>query len=133
MIFKRCPHCKKRVEVGKKCGCNFKREYSSPNGTRKLYHTSKWQRLQATVISMYGGLDPYAKHQGRIEYANTVHHIVPAGEDESRFWDPDNLIPLSRASHDEVHVRYRASPEEKAKCQQELRSCIRSSENLLLG
>lgn len=35
MIYKRCPHCGKRVAVGKKCGCGFKREYAAPPGDKK--------------------------------------------------------------------------------------------------
>lgn len=108
MIYKRCTHCGKRVAVGKKCECGFKREYAAPQGTRKLYHTSRWNKLQKTIVSFYNGLDPYAKSKNRIEYANIVHHIVPAEEDPEHFWDSENLIPLSRSSHDEVHVRYQA-------------------------
>ena len=117
---------------GKKCGCDFKREYSDPEGTRKLYHTSRWTRLQRTVMSRYNGLDQYAitQHQ-RVEYADTVHHIVPAEEDPGLFWDPDNLIPLSRHSHDEVHVAYRAGGQAKSDCQKLLQSLVRSvSESL---
>ena len=56
------------------------------------------------------------------------HHIVPAEEDPERFWQLDNLIPLSRSSHDEVHTRYRVSDEEKRKAQEELRELIRVPE-----
>ena len=79
-------------------------------------------------MGFYSGIDPYAQKHGRIEYAFTVHHIVPAKEDPDRFWHLDNLIPLSRASHDEVHGRYRASDEEKRKAQEELRELIRVPE-----
>ena len=129
MIYKRCPRCNKRIPAGQTCGCqvNIKREYAPPEGTRKLYHTARWRKLQQAVISLYSGLDPYAKSKGRIEYANTVHHIVPAVEDESLFWNQDNLIPLSRQSHDEVHTRYRKDDVQKRLCQQELRDCIISS------
>ena len=113
MIYKRCPHCKKRVPEGEKCGCGYKREYAPPDKTRKLYHSSRWQKARAAVISFYSGIDPYAQKHGKLEYAFTVHHIVPAEEDSERFWQLDNLIPLSRSSHDEVHARYRASDEEK--------------------
>lgn len=128
MIYRRCPHCRKRVPEGEKCGCGYKREYVPPDKTRKLYHSGKWQKIRDTVISFYSGIDPYAKKQGRIEYAFTVHHIIPAEEDPECFWILDNLIPLSRASHDEVHARYRASAEEKRKAQEELRELIRLPE-----
>ena len=128
MIYKRCPHCKKRVPEGEKCGCGYKREYAAPDKTRKLYHSSRWQKTRAAVVSFYSGIDPYAQKHGKLEYAFTVHHIVPAEEDSERFWQLDNLIPLSRSSHDEVHARYRASDEEKKKVQEELRELIRVPE-----
>ena len=128
MIYKRCPHCNKRVPAGEKCGCGFKREYTPPEKTRALYHSARWQKLRTAVINSYSGLDLYAQERGRIEYAFTVHHIVPAEEAPELFWKIDNLIPLSRASHDEVHVRYRASDEEKRKAQGELRSLLRVPE-----
>ncbi len=122
-IFKRCPHCGKRMPEGIfKCPhCDYKREYGKPTGTRALYHTKRWTKLRALIMSMYS-CDPYAKSKGHIEPAYTVHHIVPAEEDPSQFWNPGNLIPLSRASHDEVHVAYRASAESKRDMQQLLYS-----------
>lgn len=78
-------------------------------------------------MSVHHGLDPYAFAHGRIEYATTVHHIIPAKEDESLWWDDENLIPLSRASHDEVHARYRESEEEKRKVQEELKAMVKAT------
>ncbi len=127
VIYKRCPHCNKRVPAGEKCGCGYKREYAPPDKTRRLYHSARWQKTRELIISFYFGLDPYAQKQGRLEHVHTVHHIVPAEEDPARFWQLDNLIPLSRSSHDEVHARYRASDEEKRKAQEELRSLVRLS------
>ena len=126
-IYFRCPHCGKRIARGEKCGCNFKRDRREPEGIKRLYHTSRWTRLQRTIMARYNGLDQYAltRHQ-RIEYADTVHHIVPANEDPARFWDPDNLIPLSRHSHDEVHVTYRDGAEAKSDCQRFLQSLVKS-------
>lgn len=59
MIYKRCPHCKKRVPEGEKCGCGYKREYAAPDKTRKLYHSSRWQKTRAAVVSFYSGIDDY--------------------------------------------------------------------------
>ena len=67
MIYKRCPHCGERVAVGKKCGCGFKREYAAPQGTRKLYHTSRWNKLQKTIVAFttvsYTHLDVYKRQR----------------------------------------------------------------------
>ena len=37
MIYKRCPHCKKRVPEGEKCGCGYKRGSCTtlPDGRRQ--------------------------------------------------------------------------------------------------
>ena len=83
---------------------------------------------RGSCTTLPDGIDPYAQKHGKLEYAFTVHHIVPAEEDSERFWQLDNLIPLSRSSHDEVHARYRASDEEKKKVQEELRELIRVPE-----
>lgn len=134
MLYYRCSHCGKRVPRGEKCGCSFKREYTAPDGTRRLYHTARWTRLQRTIMQRYNGLDPYALNIGkRIETADTVHHIVPAEEDPSKFWDPDNLIPVSRHSHDEIHTVYRTGGEDKAQLQSQLQSLVHRCESTLLG
>ena len=62
---------------------------------------------------------------GRIEYAHTVHHIVTAEDDPSLFYTEDNLIPLSRSSHDEIHALYRKSAEDMARTQEILKSLIK--------
>ena len=125
MLYYRCSHCGKRVARGEKCGCGFKREYTPITGTRKLYKTYRWMRLRDTIYARYNYLDAFALANGRIETAVNVHHIIPAEEDIEQFWNPDNLIPLSRCSHDLVHVAYRESPEAKAKMQEFLRSLIK--------
>lgn len=128
-IYKRCPHCGKRMPAGDfKCGCGYKREYSKPEGTRALYHSKRWQKLRDSILKLYSGIDPLAKSKGRIEPASIVHHIIPAEENPKLFWTPSNLIPLSRASHDEVHVAYRASEESKQTMQALLRSLQKNIE-----
>lgn len=133
MLYYRCNHCGKRIARGEKCGC-YKREHTAPEGTRRLYHSARWTRLRAMIMDRYNCLDPYAMavHQ-QIEVADTVHHIVPAEEDPSQFWSADNLIPLSRHSHDEVHTAYRADPASKAQLQALLRSLVKHDDEALLG
>lgn len=126
MIYKRCVHCRQRYEAGKKCGCNFKREYARPLGTRALYKGSRWQALRLVIIARYDRLDPWAFLHGRIEYASTVHHIITAEEAPDMFYIEDNLIPVSRASHDEIHALYRKSEEIKCETQDKLKRLLKS-------
>lgn len=107
MIYKRCSLCGRRIPSGTECGCR-KREYNEPQGIYKLYHTQRWQKIRAAVISNYSGMDPWAlKVHGRIECAETVHHIIPTVDDDTLFFSIKNLIPVSRASHDEIHAMYK--------------------------
>ncbi len=111
MIYKRCSRCGKRIPSGTACP-DCKREYREPAGIYKLYHTQRWRDLRAAVMSRYDGIDQWAWRQyGRIEYAETVHHIVPTTDDSSLFFAFSNLIPVSRCSHDEIHARYRTDKE----------------------
>ena len=125
MIYRRCTYCGKRYEAGGKCDCGYKRDYDAPTGTRKLYRGARWQKLRTVIIARYNGLDPWALMHGRIEYAHTVHHIVTAEDDPSLFYTEDNLIPLSRSSHDEIHALYRKSAEDMARTQEILKSLIK--------
>ena len=131
MIYKRCPRCGKRLPSGETCPCiktekKYKREYAPPEGTRKLYHSYRWQKLQQTVMAMYGGTDQWELARGRVAPAQVVHHIIPAEEAPELFWSPSNLIPLSRASHDEVHALYREGAEQRERAMSVLRAHVRT-------
>ena len=85
-------------------------------------------------MSRYNYMDQYALNvHNRIETADIIHHIVTAEEDPGKFWDPNNLIPVSRHSHDEIHTAYRAGGESKLYTQTLLRSLVHTTESALLG
>lgn len=121
MIYKRCPKCGKRIAEGTTCP-DCKREYRQPEGIYKLYHTQKWRSLRDYVMAENNGLDLWALHHNRIEYAETVHHIVPTSDDIHMFFTAGNLIPVSRSSHDEIHRLYKT---EKEKTQRILQDILR--------
>ena len=123
MIYKRCPHCGRRIPSGTTCQC-FKREYAPTKDGAEFYHTQRWQKLRGYVISKWQGMDPWAKYNGRIEYASTVHHITPADEDRTQLFTESNLIPVSRGSHAEIHALYEKSPADKARTQEILRGIV---------
>lgn len=99
--------------------------YKKVEGTRKLYHSGRWKDLREVVLSLHSGLDPWARAHGQIEYAETVHHIVPAEECPESFFQLENLVPLSKRSHAEVHALYRASDEGKTQTQKELFALVK--------
>lgn len=120
VIYKRCPRCNKRIPEGTTCGC-MKREYAPTKAGAEFYHTSRWQKMRAYIISKYNGADVWAKRAGRLEAADTVHHIIPAEENRDLLYSESNLVPVSRASHAEIHALYAESPESKRKTQEILR------------
>lgn len=107
MIYKRCPKCSKRIQSGTTCS-DCKRDYRNPEGIYKQYHTQRWRDLRDTVMAKYSGIDQWKLHRcNQIVYAETVHHIIPASDDNRLFYTFSNLIPVSRASHDEIHALYK--------------------------
>lgn len=121
MIYKRCPRCHKRIPTGTACP-DCKREYAPPEGVYKLYHTKRWRSVRDYIMARHNGLDAWALHYyNRIEYAETVHHIIPSSEDAGLFFSTANLIPMSRSSHDEIHALYK---KDKAGTQAELKKIV---------
>ena len=119
MIYKRCVRCGRRIPSGTTCGCyskyKEKRIYAPATGLKLLYHTTQWEKVRAYVMAQFVGIDLYAWHaQHRIVPASTVHHIVPAKEvGEAGFYEVENLLPVSDASHKEIHRAYRESEQAK--------------------
>lgn len=59
-------------------------------------------------MTKYNGLDIYQLYKyHRAVPADTAHHIQPAAEKPERFYSDQNLIPVSRQSHEEIHNRYK--------------------------
>lgn len=68
--------------------------------------------MRAVVMAKYDGIDLWALyHHHRLEYAETVHHITTTADDGNLFFSVDNLIPVSRQSHDEIHALYKTDKE----------------------
>ena len=111
---------------GGKCDCAQRKAYgyAKPEGIRKEYHSTRWQKLRATVMSHYGYRDVVELAQGRMVPAETVHHIVPTSDDKNLFYNFSNLIPVSRATHDAIHTRYRESEQAKQDEQERLRELL---------
>ena len=77
-------------------------------------------------MSHYGYRDVVELAKGRIVPADTVHHIVPTSDDPSQFYSFENLIPVSRRTHDAIHDRYRESEQAKRDEQARLRDILRA-------
>jgi hypothetical protein len=87
-------------------GINKRAHLPEWDGTRskesnKFYTSAAWLELSKMVLER----DNYTcaltgQKGGNLE----VHHIVHRAEDETTWYDPDNLITLSRASHQNLHA-----------------------------
>ena len=122
MIYKRCARCGGRVPAGSICVCNKKniRTYAKPSGIKKEYHTQRWKNLRQYVLDKYNGIDIYTLYKhNKIVVADTVHHIELSQDRPDLFYSDTNLIPVSRAAHAEIHMRYE---KDKTVIQKELRN-----------
>ncbi len=77
--------------------------------------------MRERTISKYDGLDLWALYHKQIIFAETVHHIIPSSDAADKFFSADNLIPVSRQSHDEIHSLYKT---QKMETQQLLYSIL---------
>lgn len=122
MIYKRCARCGGRVPSGSTCPCSEKniRTYAKPTGIKKEYHTQRWKNLRQYVLDRYNGIDIYMLYKhNKVMVADTAHHIELSQDRPDLFYTDVNLIPVSRAGHTEIHMRY--EKEGKATVQEELR------------
>lgn len=73
------------------------------------YQTTEWKQAKAKALSKTYGLDLFSFYEcGHIEYAHTVHHIVPLEEDYTLRANKDNLIPLTEKNHRAIHKLYKS-------------------------
>ena len=126
-IYKRCSYCRKRIRSGTVCDCIKRRhkEYDQAKDKtiKGFYSSCSWQTVRKQAINRYSQLDiiSYFEEQ-RIEYGETVHHIVPIKEDWSKRYETDNLIYLTEQHHQQVHEAMRAGKTEAV--QQYLHSLV---------
>lgn len=115
MISKRCNRCGKRVQIGKSCTCMHKNKYKTTAADKysvddkKFYLSSEWQKARSKCISSCYGLDLYSYYVlHKIEYGQTVHHIVPLLDDYSQRLSQENLIYLTESNHRLIHALYQS-------------------------
>lgn len=110
------------MPAGSICVCNKKniRTYAKPSGIKKEYHTQRWKNLRQYVLDKYNGIDIYTLYKhNKIVAADTVHHIELSQDRPDLFYSDTNLIPVSRAAHAEIHMKYE---KDKTVIQKELRN-----------
>ena len=127
-IYKRCGRCNKRIPEGTKCDCvreryrEYDKRYRNKE-SKTFYGSSVWVKKRREIIELDEGIDVYVyMTEGRIERADTVHHIIPLQDDRSKGLDNDNLMSLNHNTHSRIEALYR---EDKSKMQRELKEMLR--------
>ena len=70
-----------------------------------FYRSPRWKRLRAAVLRRDGYLCQWSKRFGKRVEADTVHHVFPREDFPEYEWAAWNLVALSGAVHDSMHVR----------------------------
>lgn len=69
------------------------------------YKSKRWKHLRESILRRDNYMCQESLRYGKRVQANTVHHIFPAKLFPEYQWQPWNLISLSQAVHNEMHVR----------------------------
>ena len=119
-IFRRCNTChqlyegKKCPECSKKYARDHAKKRQAEDEGRKLYGSGLWRKCRRNVIIRDMGYDIWLLGAGIVYKCNypVVHHIVEREEDPSLIYDMDNLITVTKESHEEIHRLYLFDKEE---------------------
>ncbi len=112
-IYKRCGRCGTRLPSGTKCECIKERhkeydKYSRDKKADAFYHSIEWEIARDDAKAHYKGIDIYSYYVlGKLEYGQTVHHIVPLKDDWSKRVDKKNLIYVTESNHQLIHKAMR--------------------------
>lgn len=69
------------------------------------YKSKRWLRLRQRILKRDGYMCQESKRYGRMVEANTVHHVFPVSRFPEYQWCEWNLISLSQAAHNRMHIR----------------------------
>jgi 5-methylcytosine-specific restriction endonuclease McrA len=108
-LFSKCNRCRKEIPyrtwVCEACRQEIekrKNQYGDEK-VRRFRSGSKWQQRSKEVLKEYHYQCQLCKHEGKVEVAEEVHHIIPLSENFDLRLEWDNLIPLCKACHYDVH------------------------------
>lgn len=99
----KCPECSKRMARA------YSKKSQAKNENKQIYNGALWQKCRKNIRIMYMDYDIWLLGIGQ-EYVCKpayIHHIVERDENPSLIYDLDNLIPVSKESHEEIHRYYK--------------------------
>lgn len=69
-----------------------------------LYQTTRWRKVRKQVLIRDRELCQECKRRGEFTKGNTVHHVIHAREDVTKFFDLSNLETICPACHNREHT-----------------------------
>lgn len=69
-----------------------------------FYNSARWRKHARAIMSRDGYRDQVEARYGRAVPAELVHHILPLQEYPEHAWTEWNLISISRATHNRLHL-----------------------------
>lgn len=82
----------------------YDRQREAANDWRRWYRTRRWTLLREAIYARDHGTCTETGvlliGRGNQPNAPVIHHKVPHNGDPLLFWDPDNLVTVSKAWHD---------------------------------
>ena len=116
----KCPACKAIAEEKRKAWNKERkrryRENKEPDKEMKFYNTASWQKLRNYIVANYMNMSVYSYcKEGKIVPSEVVHHLVEVRDSWDNRLNKDNLIPVTRKEHIEIHKRIELEGKEKVK------------------
>lgn len=106
-------HQKEFDERQKQRHSEYKRQREDKR-EQAFYCSEAWMKTKDYVKTKYKGLCIWSYHiDNKIIFCDVVHHIVELKEDWELKLNEDNLIPLSKSIHQEVHSVMRQNKREE--------------------
>ena len=124
MPKKTCKHCGV-VDFNHVCPVTTKEKNArdAKREDKSIYWCSRWRRLRADVLDYQNNICMWSLYvEGIIVQANVCHHIIEIINDDTKSYDIENVIGLSKTSHCRVHELYKT---DKKNTQYILKECMR--------
>lgn len=120
----KCQECKAKDEEAYKARRKKYRSNHKPDRELKFYNTKEWINLRNHIVNSYLNMSIYSYYKdGKVVPSEVVHHIVEVRDDWSQRLNKLNLMPVTRAEHQEIHARM--DREGKEKIQAELNEMLK--------
>lgn len=113
-IYRRCPQChqlftgKRCEECWKKYSARFNKKARKNDEHMKFYESSAWKKCRRDVRLKYMDYDIWMLAIGELVKCDKpfIHHVIPKKEAPDLIFDIDNLVTVSKESHEQIHYAY---------------------------